>query len=131
MESLTVAFNTTNAAAKRYFHNRSMYDIIVYFDSNSLSPQDSPLLSSLYRIIYEFEFENVPKQPPLLLAGGYNGFKDFILSLPSKERLPMSDSTSDTFQNYSSNSSSNLDYHKTTTDYVLSFFSFSTIRSID
>ena len=52
-------------------------------DKESESLAQSIPLSTLVRVIYDFEFKSVLKQPPLLLKGGYKGWKAFIQSLKS------------------------------------------------
>ncbi len=50
-------------------------------DTSSETLEHSPELSTLVRVIYDFEFQSVLKQPPLLLKGGYRGWKSFLQSV--------------------------------------------------
>ena len=78
LESYILAFNPDTLVSRNLFASRHHVDLVVYLDENSSSLSDSPLLSTLYRVIYEFEFTKILKQPPLLLAGGFQGWLEFI-----------------------------------------------------
>ena len=79
------ALSLSTETQSKLFENRNKADIVVVYDSHSLSwPRKSdivgqlPPLARLWEIIYELEFTKRLERTPVLLQGGYTGWVEFV-----------------------------------------------------
>ncbi len=99
-------------------------DLVVFMDDNTEAVKESSTLSILARIIYEFEFTKILKQPPLLLKGGYSAWKAYL----DAKHIPKTEWVQTGVRKKSFNSTDpppmidGGDIKRTSYDYVSSFF---------
>lgn len=60
------------------FASRQQFDLIVYYDQNSISPANSATLRNLHAAIYEMEFQKTLLRAPMMLAGGFDAWRTTI-----------------------------------------------------
>ncbi|KAI8975785.1 hypothetical protein BDF20DRAFT_914642 [Mycotypha africana] len=63
---------------QQIFAHRHHFDIIVFYDANSTTIQQCPALRQLTEAIYELEFIKTLQRAPIMLAGGFNAWKQII-----------------------------------------------------
>ncbi|KAK4683648.1 ubiquitin carboxyl-terminal hydrolase 8, partial [Tremellales sp. Uapishka_1] len=75
------ALYLSSDAQRRAFQERNLADVVVMYDSSSHGFPDlahpNPI-STLFKLIYEHEFEKKLPRPPVLLTGGYRAWVEFI-----------------------------------------------------
>lgn len=66
-------------AEQHMFAGRHQFDIVVYYDQNSTSlNKNNQALSHLQQAIYEFEFQKVLQNAPIMLTGGFDAWRSII-----------------------------------------------------
>ncbi|KAG2212280.1 hypothetical protein INT47_001639 [Mucor saturninus] len=60
------------------FSNRQQFDLIVYYDQNSISAANSVPLRNLHSAIYEMEFQKTLSRTPMMLAGGFDAWRSTV-----------------------------------------------------
>jgi ubiquitin carboxyl-terminal hydrolase 8 len=65
-----------NSFHQAIFAGRNQFDIVVYYDQNSQS--ETPELNHLRNAIYEYEFSKMLLNAPVMLAGGFEAWKQVI-----------------------------------------------------
>ncbi|KAG1109109.1 hypothetical protein G6F42_015758 [Rhizopus arrhizus] len=64
-------------AEQQIFAGRHRFDLVVYYDQNSQSLQNQTL-NHLRAAIYELEFQKILQRAPVMLAGGFDAWKQVI-----------------------------------------------------
>ncbi|TPX38262.1 hypothetical protein SmJEL517_g00050 [Synchytrium microbalum] len=72
LELLPGMYNTL--IPKQLFLQKDQFDLIVYMDSKSSSLTESGPLQIVHNSIYSFETERIPRFPPKILLGGFQGW---------------------------------------------------------
>ena len=79
------ALSLSPEAQRKHFERRDKYDVVVVYDSHSKgwprkdnAAETVPPLVRLWEIVYEQEFSKRLQRTPVLLAGGYDAWVDFI-----------------------------------------------------
>ncbi|KAJ3165579.1 ubiquitin-specific protease doa4 [Geranomyces variabilis] len=76
IEEFLTSFGQSSATAKALFDSRHQFDIVVYLDDFSTSP-DIPLFRNLIRILNQSPDKPL-KLPPLLLTGGEKAWEAYV-----------------------------------------------------
>ncbi|KAJ3125443.1 ubiquitin-specific protease doa4 [Nowakowskiella sp. JEL0407] len=62
------------------FEERNEFDLVIIYDQNSNSTNRSSGITTLYTVIYEWEFKKKLKNPPLMLDGGFEAWEVYVLN---------------------------------------------------